>query len=100
MFKSLGIRCRRHTCKVILLTSLVWCVLDILILLTYSGMYIFWQFLVIFGIFWHFFGISDCSNGMGWGCHSATDNSNNAAGHNSANHAPGMYIFYLVYPKY
>jgi len=66
MFKSLGIRCRRHTCKVILLTSLVWCVLDILILLTYS----------------------DCSNGMGWGCHTATDNSN-SAGHNSANHIPG-----------
>merc|ERR1711948_118703 len=52
--------------KVILLTSLVWCVLDILILLTYS----------------------DCSNGMGWGCHSATDNSKDA-GHNSANHIPG-----------
>ena len=31
---------------------------------------------------------SDCSNGMGWGCHTATDNSN-SAGHNSANHIPG-----------
>jgi polypeptide N-acetylgalactosaminyltransferase len=44
MLKSLGLRCRRHTCKVVLLTSLAWCFLDLLILMTYS----------------------DCSNGMGW----------------------------------
>ena len=43
MFKSLGIRCRRHTCKVVLITSLVWCFLDLVILLNYS----------------------DCSNGIG-----------------------------------
>ena len=63
MFKSLGIRCRRHTCKVILLTSLVWCFLDILILLNYS----------------------DCSNGVGWGC--AGRNSENS-GH-QINNIPG-----------
>ena len=74
MFKSLGIRCRRHTCKVILLTSLVWCVMDIVILLTYS----------------------DCSNGMGWGCHSATDNSN-SAGHHSANHNPGKMFVLIIF---
>ena len=61
MFKSLGIRCRRHTCKVILLTSLVWCFLDILILLNYT----------------------DCSNGQGWGCRSADNN-----GH-QVNNIPG-----------
>ncbi len=55
MFKSLGLRCRRHTCKVVLLTSLAWCFLDLLILMTYS----------------------DCSNGMGWGC------GGNSAGSNS-----------------
>lgn len=59
MFKTLGIRCRRHTCKVILLTSLVWCVLDILILLTYS----------------------DCSNGMGWGCKNGADSLSNNGHH-------------------
>lgn len=52
MLKSLGLRCRRHTCKIILLTSLAWCVLDLLILLNYS----------------------DCSNGIGWGC---SQNNNN-----------------------
>ena len=46
MFKTLGLRCRRHTCKVVLLTSLAWCFLDLLILMTYS----------------------DCTNGMGWAC--------------------------------
>jgi len=40
------VRCRRHTCKIIIVTSLIWCILDILILLTYS----------------------DCSNGIGFGC--------------------------------
>jgi len=40
------LRCRRHTCKIIVFTSLIWCILDILILLTYS----------------------DCSNGIGFGC--------------------------------
>ena len=39
-------RCRRHTCKIIIVTSLVWCFLDMLILLSYS----------------------DCSNGVGFGC--------------------------------
>ncbi len=42
------LRCRRHTCKVVLLTSLAWCMLDLLVLVTYS----------------------DCSNGIGWGCSS------------------------------
>ena len=42
MFKSLGLRCRRHTCKVVLLTSLAWCFLDLLILMTYSGV-VAWQ---------------------------------------------------------
>jgi len=40
------IRCRRHTCKIILVTSLVWCLMDMLILFSYS----------------------DCSNGVGFGC--------------------------------
>ena len=40
------IRCRRHTCKIIIVTSLVWCLVDMLILFTYS----------------------DCSNGVGFGC--------------------------------
>ena len=40
------LRLRRQTCKIIIVTSLVWCVLDILILLSYS----------------------DCSAGLGWGC--------------------------------
>ncbi|TRY79170.1 hypothetical protein TCAL_09989 [Tigriopus californicus] len=43
---ALGIRCRRHTCKIVLFTSLVWCILDLLVLVSFS----------------------DCSNGMGWGC--------------------------------
>jgi len=46
MVQSFGIRCRRQTCKVILLTSLVWCFLDLLILMNYT----------------------DCSEGTGWGC--------------------------------
>jgi polypeptide N-acetylgalactosaminyltransferase len=40
------LRCRRHTCKIIIVTSLIWCVLDIAILLSYS----------------------DCSSGIGFGC--------------------------------
>ena len=40
------VRCRRHTCKIIIVTSLVWCLLDMLILFSYS----------------------DCSNGVGFGC--------------------------------
>lgn len=40
------IRCRRHTCKIIIVTSLVWCLLDMLILFSYS----------------------DCDNGVGFGC--------------------------------
>ena len=43
---ALGIRCRRHTCKIVLITSLLWCFLDLLVLMTYS----------------------DCSNGIGWAC--------------------------------
>ena len=43
-------RCRRHTCKIVIVTSLVWCLLDMLILISYS----------------------DCSNGVGFGC-SSTD---------------------------
>jgi len=39
-------RCRRHTCKIIIVTSLIWCILDIMILLSYS----------------------DCSSGIGFGC--------------------------------
>ena len=39
-------RCRRHTCKIVIVTSLVWCLLDMLILLSYS----------------------DCTNGVGFGC--------------------------------
>ncbi len=61
MFKSLGIRCRRHTCKVILLTSLVWCFLDLVILLNYS----------------------DCSNGIGWGC-AGTGNGGKSAGNDGS----------------
>jgi len=40
------LRCRRHTCKIILVTSLIWCVVDVLLLLSYS----------------------DCSSGIGFGC--------------------------------
>ena len=50
MFKSLGLRCRRHTCKVVLLTSLAWCFLDLLILMTYSGV-VAWQ-AVFYGQSW------------------------------------------------
>ena len=39
-------RCRRHTCKIVIVTSLAWCLLDMLILLSYS----------------------DCINGVGFGC--------------------------------
>ena len=44
----LGLRCRRHTCKVILITSLVWCIVDLVVLVNYS----------------------DCGDdaGGGWGC--------------------------------
>jgi len=45
------LRCRRHTCKIIILTSLLWCVMDIMILLTYS----------------------DCSSGIGFGCSSGNN---------------------------
>lgn len=40
------LRCRRHTCKIIIVTSLIWCVVDVLLLLSYS----------------------DCSSGIGFGC--------------------------------
>jgi len=40
------LRCRRHTCKIIIATSLIWGVMDILFLLSYS----------------------DCSSGVGFGC--------------------------------
>ena len=43
---AFGIRCRRHTCKIVILTSLVWCFLDVVVLVTYS----------------------DCSNGVGFMC--------------------------------
>lgn len=43
------LRCRRHTCKIIIVTSLIWCIVDIVILLSYS----------------------DCSSGIGFGCTSA-----------------------------
>ena len=43
---AFGIRCRRHTCKIVLLTSLVWCFVDVVVLVTYS----------------------DCSNGAGFMC--------------------------------
>jgi len=42
----MSLRCRRHTCKIIIITSLIWCILDVLILLSYS----------------------DCSSGVGFGC--------------------------------
>lgn len=51
-------RCRRQTCKIIIATSLLWCILDIVILLSYS----------------------DCSNGIGFGC-TGHESGN---GHNSA----------------
>ena len=35
MFKSLGLRCRRHTCKIVLITSVIWCIIDFFILVTY-----------------------------------------------------------------
>ena len=43
---AFGIRCRRHTCKIVILTSLVWCFVDVVVLVTYS----------------------DCSNGVGFMC--------------------------------
>ena len=43
------LRCRRHTCKIIIVTSLIWCIVDIMLLLTYS----------------------DCSSGIGFGCSSS-----------------------------
>lgn len=55
------LRCRRQTCKIIIATSLIWCVLDILLLMSYS----------------------DCSNGVGFGCSGngggGSGNSHNAA---------------------
>lgn len=42
------LRCRRHTCKIIVATSLIWCIVDVVILLSYS----------------------DCSSGIGFGCSS------------------------------
>lgn len=44
-------RCRRQTCKIIIATSLLWCILDIVILFSYS----------------------DCSNGIGFGCTSSQE---------------------------
>ena len=35
MFKSLGLRCRRHTCKIVLITSVIWCIIDFFVLVTY-----------------------------------------------------------------
>ena len=35
MFKSLGLRCRRHTCKIVLITSVIWCLIDFFLLVTY-----------------------------------------------------------------
>ncbi len=32
----LGVRCRRHTCKIVLFTSLAWCVADVILLLSFS----------------------------------------------------------------
>ena len=54
----LGIRCRRHTCKIILITSLIWCFLDLLVLMTYS----------------------DCSNGIGFACGSASSRDGSTGG--------------------
>lgn len=46
-------RLRVHTCKIVLVTSLVWFVLDVAVIMYYS----------------------DCTTGSGWGCNKASDSS-------------------------
>ena len=62
---AFGIRCRRHTCKIVLITSIVWCFIDVVLLVTYS----------------------DCSNGAGFMCGS----SNDGVGGGSSRHQSGKH---------
>lgn len=64
---AFGIRCRRHTCKIVILTSLVWCFVDVVVLVTYS----------------------DCSNGVGFMCGGGGGGSGVAGRSLSASEAQG-----------
>lgn len=66
MFRSS--RLRVHTCKIVLVTSLVWFVMDVAVIMYYS----------------------DCSTGSGWGCRSDAQDRESRADHHRTNKGRGI----------